>query len=184
MWKSKNKDGNTEETDYAFKSRQEYCYYISENPSERKTIVGFLEYCDKRIASGKFTGPKKPSENTIRHHWFKKWKWEKSAKQYMKDNVDDTVEYAQLIYDVNTLESSNKLMNILDKLYDELEDALDDYYEDNNEKHLVITKIINEIDSLEKLIRLKLDKSVNNTQTKNNVEMKHEGLKRLADAFK
>lgn len=184
MWKSKLKKGKQIESDYAFKSRQEYCYYVSENPSERKTIDGFLEFCDKRISKCEFTGTKKPKKNTIYNFWFDKWKWKESARQYMKDNVDDTVEYAQLIYDVNTLDSSNKLMNILDKLYDELEDALDDYYEDNNEKHLVITKIINEIDSLEKLIRLKLDKSVNNTQTRNNVEMKHEGLKRLADAFK
>lgn len=184
MWKSKLTNGKETETDYAFKSRQEYCYYVSENPFERKTITGFLKYCDKRIEDCAFTGPKKPPFNTINNFWFKKWKWEKSARQYMKDKIEDNVDYAQLIYDSNTLESSNKLMNNLNRLYDELEDALDDYYEDNNEKHLVINKIINEIDSLEKLIRLKLDKSVNNTQTKNNVEMKHEGLKRLADAFK
>lgn len=175
MWKTKLTKGETTETDYAFKSRQEYCYYVSENPLERKTLIGFLKFCDKRIENGVFTAPKKPSFNTINNHWFTKWRWKESAKQYMKDTASDEKEIATLMYDVNTRNKIIILNERLDELYEDLE-----YAEDSKEK----AKIVDSIDKLEKLIRLLLDKSVNNTSTKNNVEMKHEGLKRLADAFK
>lgn len=184
MWKSKLNEGEQWESDYAFKSRQEYCYYVSENPSERKTIPGFLKFCEKRISNCEFTGPKKPNENTIYNFWFDKWKWEKSARQYMKDNADDGIEYAILIYDTDTLRSTQKLMRCLDGLYDDLEDAIDDTYENELEKRRVIDKITDDIDKLEKLIRLKLGKSVSNTQNKNHTEIRPEGLKRLEDAFK
>lgn len=184
MWKEPLKDKKGTESNYAYQCRLEYCYYIANNPFEEKTIPGFIKHCEIRIKQGEFTSPKKPTQNTVYNKWFARWKWKETANQYMKDTSQEDKELASLIYDMNLLTSTKTLMERLNDLYDELESALDDNYTNNNEKHLIISKIINEIDSLEKLIRLKLDKSVNNTQTKNNVEMEHDGLKRLADAFK
>lgn len=175
MWKSKLTNGNETETDYAFKSRQEYCYYCSENPFERKTITGFLKYCDKRIKDCVFTGPKKPPFNTINNFWFKKWKWQESAKQYMKDNAADEKLVATYMYEVNLQEKIRVIHENLEDLYQDLTNE-DNPYEK--------AKTIDSIDKLEKLLRLLLDKSVSNTQNKNHTEIRPEGLKRLEDAFK
>ena len=184
MYNERMKDKKGTETPYAHNSKLLYCQYKLEHLKETTSISKFLKWLNQKIENDEIFIEKMPKESTIANNWRDRWKWDECADAYIDEYVLKKIGKAILIYDYDILEDIISDSKAKARYQKRREDILNGkiLFDNPTNKDQSLSHIENSLDKIERRDRLKLDKTTENN--KNNVEMEHKGLKRLADAFK
>lgn len=118
MWKKLLTDSKGDESEYAHDAKVLYCKFKFEDIFNEKNLTDFHEWLNKSIIEGTIEWKHKtiPVYKTIQSKWFKRWKWEKSAKSYADEMKRPLRESARLIFEKRILEDTIKDFKTIDKL--------------------------------------------------------------------